>query len=105
MNSCGNGTAHVELWGSLVLAGTDNEQPTAADCCRSCAEYEPTLDVLNGAQCNAWVWHLDRTACVLAKVPKAGGAAARIKAGARRAAAQFEGAVGERRESTDQAVR
>ena len=58
INSCGNGTAHVELWGSLVLAGTDNEQPTAADCCRSCAEYEPTLDVLNGAQCNAWVWHL-----------------------------------------------
>ena len=48
---------------------------------------------------------LDRTACVLAKVSKAGGSAARIKAGARRAAAQFEGAVGERRESTGQAVR
>ena len=52
-----NGTAHVELWGSLVQSGTENDQPTASDCCKSCREYEPTLDVNNGAQCNAWVWN------------------------------------------------
>ena len=60
-----NGTAHVELWGALVVPGTDNEQPTAADCCRSCREYEPTLDVLGGAQCNTWVWSSSSRACWL----------------------------------------
>ena len=52
-----SGREHLELWGSLVQAGGDNDQPTAADCCRSCREYEPSLDVGGGAQCNAWVWH------------------------------------------------
>ena len=103
---CDAGTEHVELWGSLVLAGvrihpetpqtrarpdacaqsaamramrwrrhsaprlappaqTDNEQPTPVDCCRSCREYEPTPDVLGGAQCNAWVYHPTSRACWL----------------------------------------
>ena len=54
-----NGTAHTELWGSVVLAGTDNPQPSSEACCRSCRAYEPTLDVNSGAQCNTFVWHLD----------------------------------------------
>lgn len=48
-----------------MLAGTENEQPTAAACCRSCREYEPTLDVLNGAQCNTWVWNPTSRVCWL----------------------------------------
>ena len=64
-DSCDNGTAHVELWGSLILAGTDNEQATAANCCRSCREYEPTLDVNGGAQCNTWVYNPSSRACWL----------------------------------------
>lgn len=60
-----DGTAHMELWGSLVQPGNDNIQPTAADCCQSCRSYEPTLDVLAGAQCNTWVWHPETHHCWL----------------------------------------
>ena len=52
-----SGTAHVELWGALVLPGDSNLHATADGCCQSCREYDPTPDVLNGSQCNAWVWH------------------------------------------------
>ena len=65
LSSCDNGSAHIELWGSLILAGPDNEQPTAMDCCRSCREYEPTLDVNSGAQCNTWVYNPTSRACWL----------------------------------------
>ena len=51
-----NGTEHTELWGALVLAGPENEQSTAAACCKSCHAYEPVFDVLQGSPCNAWVW-------------------------------------------------
>ena len=54
-----------------MLAGTDNEQPSAAACCRSCREYEPTLDVLSGGQCNAWVWSPVSLACWLKHQPAA----------------------------------
>ena len=60
-----NGTEHVELWGALVLAGPDNEQSTASACCQSCRAYEPTLDVLQGGQCNTWVWHPTSKHCWL----------------------------------------
>ncbi|KAL1524179.1 hypothetical protein AB1Y20_019088 [Prymnesium parvum] len=52
-----SGTPHVELWGALVLPGDANLQPDAPRCHQSCVEYEPTRDVLNGSQCNVWVWH------------------------------------------------
>ena len=60
-----SGTAHVELWGSLVQPGDSNLQATAEACCQSCREYEPTSDVLNGAQCNTWVWHPQTQHCWL----------------------------------------
>ena len=52
-----SGTPHLELWGALVQPGDSNEQASASECCRSCREYEPTPDTLNGAQCNTWVYH------------------------------------------------
>jgi hypothetical protein len=64
LDAC-NGTEHMELWGSLVQPGNDNIQPTAADCCQSCRSYDPTLDVLAGAQCNTWVWHPQTHHCWL----------------------------------------
>ena len=60
-----SGAAHLELWGAVVMPGTDNTQSSAEECCRSCQEYEPTLDVASGAQCNAWVWHPQTHACWL----------------------------------------
>ena len=60
-----NGTAHAELWGALVLAGPENTHNTAQECCASCRQYEPTLDVLNGGQCNAWVWSPETKHCWL----------------------------------------
>ena len=60
-----NGTAHAELWGALVLAGPENMHNTAQECCASCRQYEPTLDVLNGGQCNAWVWSPETKHCWL----------------------------------------
>ena len=60
-----NGTEHAELWGALVVAGPENIQPSARDCCASCRLYEPTLDVLHGAQCNAWVWSPESRVCWL----------------------------------------
>lgn len=60
-----NGVEHVELWGSLIIPGTSNLQPSVVACCASCRGFEPELDVLNGAQCNAWVWHPETRACWL----------------------------------------
>ncbi|KAL3920987.1 MAG: hypothetical protein SGPRY_005057 [Prymnesium sp.] len=61
----GTGTAHVELWGLLVLPGDSNLQPSAESCSQSCREYEPARDVLNGSQCNIWVWHPVNQQCWL----------------------------------------
>jgi len=58
-----NPQEHTELWGEVVQWGTP--QPTAEACCAACREYEPTVDVLQGAQCNTWVWHPNTTACWL----------------------------------------
>jgi hypothetical protein len=63
-SSC-SGAPHLELWGGLVESGDVNVQPTAEACCKSCRAYEPTLDVANGAPCNAWVWHPETHACWL----------------------------------------
>ena len=38
---------------------------TALQCCRACRAYEPALDVLNGSQCNTWVWHPQKHQCWL----------------------------------------
>ena len=57
-NLC-NATAHIELWGSVVLPGSDNPQPSAEACCAACRAYVPLMDIGAGAQCNTFVWHLD----------------------------------------------
>ena len=57
-NLC-NATAHIELWGSVVLPGSDNPQPSAEACCAACRAYVPVMDIGAGAQCNTFVWHLD----------------------------------------------
>ena len=54
-----NATYHIEFWGSVVLAGPQNPQPSAAECDRACRTFEPTLEVNSGAQCNTFVWHID----------------------------------------------
>lgn len=59
------GRSHLELWGDLIENGRDNEQPTAADCCKSCRLFDPDPDVANGRQCNVWVWHPERRECWL----------------------------------------
>jgi hypothetical protein len=58
-----NPREHTELWGEVVQWGTP--QPSAEACCAACREYEPTVDVLQGAQCNTWVWHPNTSACWL----------------------------------------
>ena len=65
------GLVRAELWGGLVMHGGSNTQPTAGECCRSCREYEPSLDVLDGAQCTSWVWHPTRHECWLKHQPRA----------------------------------
>ena len=67
-SSC-NATAHVELWGGLVFPGTDNLQPTAEACCRSCREYTPNFDTMGGAQCNTFVYNPRTQACWLKHQP------------------------------------
>ena len=59
------GVDHLELWGDVVENGDANRQPTAEACCRACRSFEPSIDVANGAQCNAWVWSPTSKACWL----------------------------------------
>lgn len=75
------GTAAVELWGDLIESGIENKQPSAEACCRSCREFEPSLDTASGRQCNTWVWHPQRQECWLKHQPaeKLTEAAARLE--------------------------
>jgi len=49
----------------VVEWGNQLSTETALECCRACRRYEPSLDVLNGSQCNTWVWHPERHECWL----------------------------------------
>jgi len=56
---------HTEFWGLLIQSGDQNPQPSSADCCRACHDYEPTIETSDGRPCNAWVYHPTTHACWL----------------------------------------
>lgn len=64
-----NSHENTEYWGDVVMWGHDHKIPTAEGCCSACQQYEPTIDVLKGAQCNIWVWHPELHECWLKYIP------------------------------------
>mmetsp|Transcript_12174 Transcript_12174/g.23234 ORF Transcript_12174/g.23234 Transcript_12174/m.23234 type:complete len:223 (+) Transcript_12174:222-890(+) len=64
-----NSHENTEYWGDVVMWGHDHKFPTAEGCCSACQQYEPTIDVLKGAQCNIWVWHPELHECWLKYIP------------------------------------
>lgn len=56
---------HTEFWGGLVMAGDQNVVGSAAECCRTCRDYEPTIEVQDGKPCTTFVYHPTTRACWL----------------------------------------
>lgn len=57
--------ANTEYWGDVVIWGHNHLYETSAECLEACRTYEPTIDVLEGAQCNTWVHNPTTKECWL----------------------------------------
>ncbi|KAG8457082.1 hypothetical protein KFE25_009842 [Diacronema lutheri] len=56
---------HTEFWGGLLVSGEQNAQRSAAECCRTCRDYEPTIELQEGRPCTTFVFHPTNGACWL----------------------------------------
>mmetsp|Transcript_3293 Transcript_3293/g.8232 ORF Transcript_3293/g.8232 Transcript_3293/m.8232 type:complete len:365 (+) Transcript_3293:241-1335(+) len=57
--------ANTEFWGGVVSWGDQNIVGSAEECCRSCAEYQPTIEMQAGRPCTTFIYNPETKSCWL----------------------------------------
>lgn len=61
---------HTEFWGALVMSADQNAVGSALECCRTCRDYEPSVEIQGGKPCTTFVYHPTTKACWLKNTEK-----------------------------------